>query len=151
MSDLSDWRKMQDGYRAPADCHIAPAAANERKAFMTALRIMLTSDSWGAAYGAVCEDYPEMTELVKDYKARVCCGPQKEAVQELVEAAEKSQQLAYRLLWIAFAWNDHNFKPAHEEAKETCVKCGISTLTEADEFLLKMDAALARVTEGEKK
>jgi hypothetical protein len=90
MSDLSDWRKMQDGYRAPADCHIAPAAANERKAFMTALRIMLTSDSWGAAYGAVCEDYPEMTELVKDYKARVCCGPQKEAVQELVKASQNA-------------------------------------------------------------
>jgi hypothetical protein len=43
---------------------------------LSAVKIMLDTKSWGAAYGAVCEDYPELAKLFQ-------CGPQgRDAVLE---------------------------------------------------------------------
>lgn len=44
-------------------------------------------------------------------------------------------RLAYRTLWLAFRWNDHNFKAAHIEAREACARIGIVTDDQADEWL----------------
>ncbi len=45
------------------------------------------------------------------------------------------EQLAFRTLWIAYAWNDHNFEPAHVVARETCEKLGITSLEQAQNLL----------------
>lgn len=46
----------------------AQAELAEAKAQQTAIRILLTSTKWGAAYGAVVGDYPELAKLVEQYK-----------------------------------------------------------------------------------
>jgi hypothetical protein len=48
---------------------------------------------------------------------------------------EKLVKLARKTLWTAFVWNDHNFKPAHEEARKLCKELGINSLDEANAFL----------------
>ena len=43
--------------------------------------------------------------------------------------------LARRCLWLAFCWNDHNFGPAHEEARKEALKHGIDSFDAANEWL----------------
>jgi hypothetical protein len=51
------------------------------------------------------------------------------------EVSEGVKAMAYRLLWLAFVWNDHNFDAAHKEAREEAKKWGIHSLDEANAFL----------------
>lgn len=50
-------------------------------------------------------------------------------------------KLARRTLWIAYVWNDHNFGPAHIEARNTCKALGIMTFDQANEWLAAPDVA----------
>lgn len=59
---------------------------NELQSKLTALDIMLTAKGWGAAYGAVREDYPELAEKVDAFAAEAAetrLGKMREALTEL--------------------------------------------------------------------
>ncbi|RJX83451.1 hypothetical protein D3M70_00010 [Pseudomonas sp. LS-2] len=51
------------------------------------------------------------------------------------ESNGKLQSLARRTLWLAYVWNDHNFGPAHQEARTEAKKNGIESFEQANEFL----------------
>ena len=51
--------------------------------------------------------------------------------------------LARRCLWLAFCWNDHNFGPAHEEARKEALKHGIDSFDAANEWLAAAPATPA--------
>lgn len=53
------------------------------------------------------------------------------------------ESMARRLLWLAFVWNDHNFEEAHIEARREAEAHGITTLKQANEWLSRIDAAMA--------
>lgn len=53
------------------------------------------------------------------------------------------ESMARRLLWLAFVWNDHNFEKAHIEARREAEAHGITTLKQANEWLSRIDAAMA--------
>jgi dihydrofolate reductase (trimethoprim resistance protein) len=57
-------------------------------------------------------------------------------------AIDRVIDLARRTLWIAWNWNDHNFKGAHTYARETAIENGINSFEEANEFLETIRAAL---------
>ena len=58
--------------------------------------------------------------------------------------------LARRCLWLAFCWNDHNFGPAHEEARKEALKHGIDSFDAANEWLAAAPAHPAeRQEQGE--
>lgn len=44
-------------------------------------------------------------------------------------------KLARRCLWIAFVWNDHNFKAAHTYAKREAEECGIDSFDAANVWI----------------
>ena len=44
---------------------------------------------------------------------------------------EQVDQLARRLIFLAFTWNDHNYPAAHKMAREECALVGLTTLAEA--------------------
>lgn len=71
-----------------------------------------------------------------------------EAIGELQDFGTL-RSLAFRTLWLAYVWNDHNFKAAHLEARETCGKLGIRSLNEANAWLDKMDRAAPTTPTGE--
>lgn len=52
-------------------------------------------------------------------------------------------KLALRTLWIAYVWNDHNFGPAHKEARKTCQNAGIKTFDQANAWIESKLALLA--------
>ena len=58
---------------------------------------------------------------------------QAQPVQEPSEAA--LQALARRCLWIAYCWNDHNFKEAYTYARLTAQKHGVHNFDEANEWI----------------
>lgn len=72
----------------------------------------------------------------------------KERIAKLEEALRKAAPFAYRLLWLAFVWNDHNFEPAHTAARLTCEKHGIKSFDEGNAYLESVEAALTPSTEG---
>jgi hypothetical protein len=51
------------------------------------------------------------------------------------QAEDARDAMARRLLWIAFVWNDHNFGPAHEEARSEARRHGITSLDDANAWL----------------
>lgn len=53
------------------------------------------------------------------------------------------ESMARRLLWLAFVWNDHNFEEAHIEARREAEAHGITTLEQANEWLSRIEAAMA--------
>jgi len=53
------------------------------------------------------------------------------------------ESMARRLLWLAFVWNDHNFEKAHIEARREAEAHGITTLEQANEWLSRIEAAMA--------
>ena len=55
--------------------------------------------------------------------------------------------LARRCLWLAFCWNDHNFGPAHEEARKEALKHGIDSFDAANEWLAAAPAHPAELQE----
>jgi len=59
---------------------------DELRSQLAALRIMLEATSWGAAYGAVIEDYPDLAEMVAAHDRQV-------RVKELREAATDTESL----------------------------------------------------------
>lgn len=58
---------------------------------------------------------------------------------------ERLLLLARRTLHTAFAWNDHNFEPAHKMAKQEAKDCGIDSTEEAEEFLQRIVARGERI------
>jgi len=52
--------------------------------------------------------------------------------------------LARRTLWIAWNWNDHNFGPAHNYAREEAIQQGIKSFEEANDFLDKLEPIYRR-------
>lgn len=48
--------------------------------------------------------------------------------------------LGRRALWLAYTWNDHNFGPAHKEARLEAEKWGIRSQEDATAFIDKLDA-----------
>ena len=59
------------------------------------------------------------------------------------EQYQKLRKLAYRTIWIAYVWNDHNFDAAHLEARRTCERIGLKSFDEAGAFLDATEAASA--------
>lgn len=47
----------------------------------------------------------------------------------------KIQSLARRTLWLAFCWNDHNFREAHTYAQTAAELSGIKSFEEANKFI----------------
>lgn len=64
------------------------------------------------------------------------CVEQRNA--ELEKNQESIQALARRTLWIAYCWNDHNFGPAHLEARREAERAGIGSFEEANKFIEAM-------------
>lgn len=48
---------------------------------------------------------------------------------------DEAVKLARRTLWIAFNWNDHNFGPAHLQARKEAEELGITTFEQANAWL----------------
>lgn len=68
-----------------------------------------------------------------------------------MSAIETVQALTRRCLWIAYAWNDHNFEAAHLFAKREAEAHGIKSFEDANAFLAQMQAAPPECqTEAEK-
>lgn len=57
--------------------------------------------------------------------------------------------LAHRLLWIAFVWNDHNFEAAHIVARKTAATWGITSFDEANAYLESKRAPAAQPLQQE--
>ena len=57
--------------------------------------------------------------------------------------------MARRCLWLAFCWNDHNFGPAHEEARKEALKHGIDSFDAANEWLAAAPSAGSQKEQGE--
>lgn len=68
--------------------------------------------------------------------------------EALLEALKKALPLARRNCWLAYAWNDHNFAPAHKEARSECARLGITSFESANEYLEGADAAIKQAEEG---
>lgn len=60
-----------------------------------------------------------------------------------VSCTQPVYAMAYRLLWLAFVWNDHNFEDAHIEARDTALEFGITSFDEANAWLEKQRALVA--------
>lgn len=61
-------------------------------------------------------------------------APLTDAIPKLDEN-EALRKLAFRTLWLAYVWNDHNFKAAHLEARATCEALGIGSFDEANAWI----------------
>lgn len=57
-------------------------------------------------------------------------------------------ELARRCLWLAFCWNDHNFGPAHEQARKEAAKHGIGSMDEANVFLENVVDGVRELPDG---
>ncbi len=68
------------------------------------------------------------------YGALLAAAPATPAAQGAVPEPVRDA-LARRCLWLAFCWNDHNFGPAHEEARKEALKHGIDSFDAANEWL----------------
>lgn len=92
-----------------------------------------------------------LNAFVRDLEHEECVKIEA-ALREQVERLEKAQgpllALARRCLWIAYAWNDHNFDAAHICAKRQAVAAGIASFEQANDWIEDMDAALAQAQEG---
>jgi hypothetical protein len=51
------------------------------------------------------------------------------------ERGAQAEAMARRLLWLAYAWNDHNFDAAHIEARREAAKYGIRSFEDANAWL----------------
>jgi len=69
-------------------------------------------------------------------------------VAELEKHQQAIQALARRTLWIAYCWNDHNFGPAHVEARKEAERFGIDGFHAANAFIEEMPDIKA-MREGE--
>jgi hypothetical protein len=67
---------------------------------------------------------------------REACAEQR--IAELEKNQQAIQALARRTLWIAFCWNDHNFGPAHLEARKEAERAGIDSFEAANRFIEAM-------------
>ncbi len=87
-----------------------------------ALRILLEARSWGAALGAIAEDYPDLVKLVSDHDTYVKAAAEKklEALRKLgqAEIAGMEQCTARRILAILDA-----DQPSTDTSSEYCT-CG---------------------------
>lgn len=66
--------------------------------------------------------------------------PTAQPVQTTLEA------LARQCLWIAYAWNDHNFEDAFTYARKTAQQHGIKDFDEANEWLAAQPVQPAQQT-----
>ena len=90
---IKAWEKVRNEWIETANLTKERAIASERereeyRGKLTALNIMLTATQWGAAYGSVCEDYPELLKLVTDYGNRVN-GEYKRVAGELADNVDE--------------------------------------------------------------
>ncbi len=56
-------------------------------------------------------------------------------IEQLEARAAERDALARRCLWLAFVWNDHNFGPAHLEARKEAESHGITSFEAANSWL----------------
>lgn len=124
---------------AVPDAQAAPVGEREALSAFTA---------WGESVGLspALQTVGELKafEAGAEWQARAALA-QSERVPEAVRDA-----LARRCLWLAFCWNDHNFGPAHEEARKEALKHGIDSFEAANEWLAAAPAHQAeRQAQGE--
>lgn len=83
------------------------------------------------------------------YGSLLAAAPATPAAQGAVPEPVRDA-LARRCLWLAFCWNDHNFGPAHEEARKEALKHGIDSFDAENEWLAAAPAHPAeRKEQGE--
>ena len=68
-------------------------------------------------------------------EAKDSCTRALAALDAAVEVPEGQAEMARRLLWIAFSWNDHNCEAAHIEARKEAARHGINNFDQANEWL----------------
>jgi hypothetical protein len=57
------------------------------------------------------------------------------AVRLDAEQYQNLRKLAFRTIWLGYAWNDHNFDHAHIEARTSCEAVGITSFDKGNAFL----------------
>ncbi len=66
---------------------------------------------------------------------RRLCAERDKLKAKAVIPEKARDALARRCLWIAYVWNDHNFRDAYEYAREEAESHGITSFDEANEWL----------------
>lgn len=84
--------------------------------------------------------YAAADELMSIARAALSAPSHGEQVREAAPEPVRDA-LARRCLWLAFCWNDHNFGPAHEEARKEALKHGIDSFDAANEWLAAAPSA----------
>lgn len=117
-----------------------PSGVDERAAvYMLKVRGMAWwREADKAAFDSAPDDRYEKLALYD--RAALTAPSHGEQVRQMVPEPVRDA-LARRCLWLAFCWNDHNFGPAHEEARKEALKHGIDSFDAANEWLAAAPSA----------
>ena len=125
----------------------SPVSAGDERATLSAFT------AWGESIGLspALQTVGELKAFKAgaEWKARAALSANhSEQVRHMVPEPVRDA-MARRCLWLAFCWNDHNFGPAHEEARKEALKHGIDSFDAANEWLAAAPSAGSQKEQGE--